>query len=282
MHASACPLSRRCRCRAYRVSRIAYRRVSAPAPRRTRRCAREQPASASAGARAATARRLRPRWRRCRARGRWTRAWSRCWASWARCWRSRSSSLRCAQRFAALAALRAALRTALRTACAPRLAPLTQPPCHVTRRTFQRIVARQSTEDFAGAPYVVASAQCATWVLYCLLTPGRVAPGVTNGLGLVIEVRRARSARAGAFAQCQLLGLRGEQLLTRRAARAERLLHALPALRARRRQARRLHAGAGRRCRRRAAFPRRRVSSHAAYALAPTRALAPPARSHAR
>jgi hypothetical protein len=64
------------------------------------------------------------------------------------------------------------------------------------RRTFQRIVAKRSTEAFSGVPYVLTAVQCAAWVLYCLLTPGRVAPGVTNGLGVVIEAR----ARGGAAA----------------------------------------------------------------------------------
>jgi hypothetical protein len=175
--------------------------------------------------------------------------------------------------------LRSTLRSALRCAPLARLASRhsRNPPCHVTRRTFQRIVARQSTEDFAGAPYVVAAAQCATWVLYCLLTPGRVAPGVTNGLGLVIEARRAGSARASAFARRTCY--RAAERAAADAARAERLLRALPALRPRRRQARRLHARAGRRCRRGAAFPSHRVSSHAAYAPAPPRALAAHARS---
>ena len=50
---------------------------------------------------------------------------------------------------------------------------------------------------------MVATVQCATWVLYCLLTPGRTAPGVTNGVGVAIEARAAalrREARSAADA----------------------------------------------------------------------------------
>jgi hypothetical protein len=65
----------------------------------------------------------------------------------------------------------------------------------VRRRTFRRIAARGNTEDFSGTPYVVASTQCAAWLLYCSITPGRTAPGVTNGLGFVIEVGGKKALR---------------------------------------------------------------------------------------
>ena len=68
------------------------------------------------------------------------------------------------------------------------------PLASLRRRTFQRIAAKRSTEDFSGTPYVVATSQCATWLLYCALTPGRTAPGVTNGLGMLIEARASRGS----------------------------------------------------------------------------------------
>ena len=78
-------------------------------------------------------------------------------------------------------------RTAcLRFAVAPRAVAL----MHVhgaCRRTFRRIVVRRNTEQFDGSPYVVACVQCYTWVIYCILTPGRVSPGVTNGIGVFVE-----------------------------------------------------------------------------------------------
>ena len=60
------------------------------------------------------------------------------------------------------------------------------------RPTFRRIIARRDTECFDGTPYVLAAVQCAAWVLYCAITPGRMAPGVTNGIGVVVEARAAR------------------------------------------------------------------------------------------
>ena len=55
------------------------------------------------------------------------------------------------------------------------------------RRTFRRIVTRRSTEEFSGVPYVVAAVQCFAWTVYCILTPGRLSPGVTNGIGVAVE-----------------------------------------------------------------------------------------------
>ncbi len=34
---------------------------------------------------------------------------------------------------------------------------------------------------------MVAAVQCYAWSIYCILTPGRVSPGVTNGIGVVVE-----------------------------------------------------------------------------------------------
>ena len=46
---------------------------------------------------------------------------------------------------------------------------------------------RRNTEQFDGSPYVVAAVQCYAWVIYCILQPGRVSPGVTNGIGVFVE-----------------------------------------------------------------------------------------------
>jgi hypothetical protein len=59
---------------------------------------------------------------------------------------------------------------------------------------------------FSEIPYAVALVSTTIWVCYAAATPGRVAAGVTNVLGLTLEVRgvstpdrRARSHSPRSF-----------------------------------------------------------------------------------
>eukprot|EP00897_Mesotaenium_endlicherianum_P005931 jgi/Mesen1/5366/ME000268S04565 len=57
-------------------------------------------------------------------------------------------------------------------------------------KTFRRIAASRSVEDFSAFPYVSALLNCSTWVLYALpfVTPQRTSPLVTNALGMVFQL----------------------------------------------------------------------------------------------
>lgn len=54
--------------------------------------------------------------------------------------------------------------------------------------TMKRILNEKTVSDFSEVPYVLATCNCALWISYTLVTPGRVMPLITNAIGLIAEI----------------------------------------------------------------------------------------------
>ncbi|KAJ8600678.1 hypothetical protein CTAYLR_007433 [Chrysophaeum taylorii] len=54
--------------------------------------------------------------------------------------------------------------------------------------TFRRVIRERHTQGFDHVPYVVTTTQCFMWVMYSVITPGRLMPLVTNAVGAGIEL----------------------------------------------------------------------------------------------
>jgi len=52
---------------------------------------------------------------------------------------------------------------------------------------FRRLWAAKSTGDYDGFPYIATGLNCSLWVLYGIVTPGRLAPFATNLVGIAVE-----------------------------------------------------------------------------------------------
>ena len=59
---------------------------------------------------------------------------------------------------------------------------------HLAPSAVRRFLRERSTGLFSGLPYLATSVNCAIWVLYGCVTPGRLAPLATNAVGLAVEV----------------------------------------------------------------------------------------------
>lgn len=54
--------------------------------------------------------------------------------------------------------------------------------------TIRRILIEKTVSDFSEVPYILSTCNCALWVSYTIITPGRVMPLITNALGLIAEL----------------------------------------------------------------------------------------------
>jgi len=54
--------------------------------------------------------------------------------------------------------------------------------------TFQKIRRAHRVFQFSPDPYIINCMNCASWCLYAIITPDRIQPLITNGIGLLMNV----------------------------------------------------------------------------------------------